>query len=265
MDFNYRPIFEPLHEFQTSIGGEYANKYLTSDDDVPELEDYLFRVFYRKIGDAWLRWLHFGIGFETSRSRKILQYIYNSPKFKFWAKNRVVKLIKANLMIEWILNQFEVQKIIYLIRNPCAVVLSQRKLGWNTNLSRYLSQSKLMEIYADQYELIQSAEEITEKLTIQWCIENSLLLNQIERNKNNILFLKYESLVMNPLETLTFIMKESSYQASAIHKITKKMAGSKLPQTKSLRKWEQELEEKEIRYILETSKKFGISLYENDY
>ena len=260
MDFNYRSIFEPLHELQVPIAKKYYNLFLESDAEIPELYNYLFNVFYRRVDNAWLSWMHFGITKNTPIFKKVLQYIYNLPKYKFWAKHRVIKFIKANLMVEYLQQNFDVN-IIYLIRHPCAVISSQRKMGWNTKMDRVLSQKNLIEKYDDVRELILSANKEIEKLTVLWCIENSLILNQIRNKRINVVFATYEDIVLNPEGELRRILLESLYPGKVVDRIISRMKRRMPPQDKSIYKWKSKINNEEKHLIINIVKEFNISLY----
>ena len=263
MDFNYRPIFEPLHELQVPIAKKYYNLFLESDAEIPELYDYLLNVFYRRVNNAWLRWMHFGISNNTPILRKVLQYIYNLPKYKFWARYRVIKFIKANLIVEYLQKNFDV-KIIYLIRHPCAAVSSQRKMGWNTKMDRILSQKNLIKKYDGIQGLILSANKEIEKLTILWCIENSLILDQIRNKKIKVIFATYEDIVLNPEGELQRILSESSYPDKVANRIVSRMKRRSPPQERSIYKWQSEINDEEKKYIINMITAFDIFLYGSD-
>ncbi len=264
IDINYRPIFEPLHWLQIKKASEFHNLYLTKNDKFPALERFLNDIFYYRVDDGWLRWMHFGILKEEQLLRKILQYSYNFPKYKFWAKNRVVKFIKANLMIEWLEECFN-PKIVYLIRHPCAVIASQRKMGWDSRLTRFLSQDGLVNEYLEPHiDLISSAKTELERLTILWCIENFILLKQIKKKDVTAFACIYENIVCEPENQLNNIMTYLAYPQAVARKTINKMKKKMSPYKGSLEKWQSNLSNMEIDYILDASNQFGIDIYGRD-
>ncbi len=218
-------------------------------------------VFYYRSEEAWVRWMQFGISKETPLPRKILQYGYNLPKYRFWAKNRVIKEIKGNLMLSWLEKWFNV-KIVFLIRHPCAVVYSQRKMGWDTRLNRFLDQQKLVQGYLNCHlDLIHTAKTDLEKLTILWCIENLVPLRQINDGKLNALLCFYEKIVTEPENYLNIILSYLNLPEKTISNIMKKMP----PNNNTLKKWQNSLSRSEIDYILNTAAKFNINFYSHNY
>ncbi|NIP33259.1 hypothetical protein GWO25_05260, partial [Candidatus Saccharibacteria bacterium] len=66
---------------------------------------------------------------------------------------RVIKAIRANLLLKWVHERFPEMPQIFIIRHPCAVVLSRMELGWDTDkdIAPFLSQPKLIEDFLDPY------------------------------------------------------------------------------------------------------------------
>ena len=193
--YSYRRIFEPLHPRQVASAAGFAGLFLQRDSQSKELNTYLDKVFYRRTDDAWLRWLHCGITRETKQPRRFLQYAYNLPKFKFWAKNRVVKFIQANLMIEWLHANFE-HAILFVIRNPYHVVRSQRNMGWANDIHLYLNQPELVSNHLDAKTatFVAGLDSMVERLCAIWCIQNKVAIEQTARITDRVHCVSYETL-----------------------------------------------------------------------
>jgi hypothetical protein len=114
-------------------------------------------------------------------------------------KKRVIKEVRANLLLEWLDRKFEPVPKVLIIRHPCAVVLSRMKLGWWTDqdIAPFLSQPKLIEDHlADKIGLIQSAKTDVEKHAIIWCICNRVPLHS--NSYHNMMVIFYEDLCLQP-------------------------------------------------------------------
>ena len=112
---------------------------------------------------------------------------------------RLVKEIRANLFLKWINNQFPEIPLLFIIRHPCAVVLSRMHLDWATDsdIEPFLVQSELIEDFLkDKLDIIKSAKTDEEKHAVIWCISNLVPLQQFGRNELNVIF--YENLVLQP-------------------------------------------------------------------
>ncbi len=259
--WHYRPIFEPLHTQQVPEAKGLLRLYLTSEETHSQLREHLEKVFWGKPENAWIRWMHMGITTNTPLSRKSLQYVYNLPKYRFWAKNRVVKLINGNLLLEWLQENFDVS-IIFVIRHPCAVVASQKKMGWASGLDCFTQQKKLVNDYLNPFlPLVDSVNNLTENFTLRWCIENYVPLTQARKGRINIIPLFYEDIVMNPVEMLKKTLMNLQYSAKEIERFCIKFSKRQKPRKESLIKWRKNLSGEEISAILDFTKKFGLNFY----
>lgn len=189
-----RPVFEPLHPGQLHCARGFSELYLTRHDIKPDLRAYLQRVQFGRTDEAWIRWLHMGISRGTPLPRQILQYIYNAHRIRFWARRRVIKFIHANLMIEWLSENFH-QPIVYIVRNPYDVINSQTRTGWGSGLETYLSQRPLVQDYLWPYRAILSQlNSFSERSAAIWAIQNLVALDQVWRSRGRVVCVSYEAL-----------------------------------------------------------------------
>jgi len=84
-------------------------QYIQPDHENRELNHYCANLFSGRIRNAWID----------------SQIAHPKPQF------RVVKAVRANLMLKWINEQLPNVSQILVIRHPCAVVLSWMQMGWN--------------------------------------------------------------------------------------------------------------------------------------
>ena len=194
---DYRQIFEPLHPGQVPGATQFAGLCLGAEDHNDALYQYLDAVFHGSAPKAWLRWMHMGISIETGFSRKAIQFLYNLPKLKFWATHRVVKFIQANLMLEWIGESFD-YPIVFVIRNPYAVISSQLNMGWDHRVEHYTRQENVRKMLGESLtKFSESLVTIEQKLTARWCIENLIAIKQIDslqRAGKSVIPVTYEKL-----------------------------------------------------------------------
>jgi hypothetical protein len=112
---------------------------------------------------------------------------------------RLIKEIRANLFLKWITTQFPEVPLLFIIRHPCAVVLSRMQLGWWTDadIEPFLAQQELRRDFLDpMMGLIHDADTPEEKHAIVWCVNNLVPLRQFAATELNVVF--YENLVMQP-------------------------------------------------------------------
>lgn len=260
---NYRRIFEPLHPTQVKSISRFAGLYLSSKDEEETLYKYIHNIYHYRTDDAWLRWIHLGITKDTKITRKILQFGYNLPKFKFWAKNRVVKFIQANLMISWLSAKFP-YKTVFIIREPFSVIKSQINMGWSHDLKLYTQQPKIQQQFShlDLEDLEQSYNTIEERLAARWCLENSIAINAIRGGNAaaEIIPLTYEKIVQgNNISILLEKLNYSSGEIRAIHrniKLRDKLRSSKRKSTAT-----RSLDEQQVELIQRVLITFGMENY----
>jgi len=249
---------------QVNSASEFAGLYLMENDVHKKLSNYLDNVFYDKTNDCWITWLHMGISKDTKFSRKIVQYIYNIPKVKFWARNRVIKFIQANMMISWLESNYACP-IVYVIREPYAVIRSQINMGWNHDVSIYLRQKKIRKdlLNNDLFKYVKSLSTIVERLAARWCIENILATRVINRSTisfNAIIPVTYEFLSRE--KNMDKLLKKTGYstkERNVINKvcaIRERVRSSKRKSTKKI-----DLTKEQYELIRKVLSSFQLSSY----
>jgi len=176
----YRYLFEPFHSKKVPLCSHfYYKQYLRPDNDESSFLLPAENILSGAIRNSWI-----------DRFNK-----------KFFCTKRLIKDIRANLMLKWIKVHFPEIKLIFLMRHPGAVVVSRIKLNWKTNLSSFLSQPLLMDDYLNDFKReIEKADTQFEKSLFLWCIENYVPLKQLSNDDFHLIF--YEHLVFNPEEEL---------------------------------------------------------------
>ena len=250
-----------MHPYQVKQAREFAGLYLTASDTNPGLKRFLNDVCYRRAPDVWIRWMHMGIDTHTLDTRRIMQFVYNLPKYKFWARHRVVKFIQANLMVPWLQQNYQCP-IIYLIRNPYAVISSQVKMGWS-NKTDVLLQDKLIRDYLEPHvDYIKSTDELIKRIAILWCVHNKVIIEQMKSGQANIIACTYESLVSGPEDNLERIMRAANYPEKDISYTIAKMQKSLRPRKESIDKWRSGLDDAQKSKITEVLQEFDMQDYD---
>lgn len=117
-------------------------------------------------------------------------------------RKRVIKDIRANLMLPWLAKTWPGMKVVFVIRNPAKVVdsmIERTSEGWGFDWTKdeVLSQPELMRDYLNPFlDLIEQAETQVERLALRWCIENYVPLKQISALPN-VMVVRYEELAGN--------------------------------------------------------------------
>ena len=176
----YRYVFEPFNPGKVGICRNFRRKqYLRPED---RREEYLGPA--RTILSGRLR-----SGWADRFNRKIV------------ARRRLIKDIRANLLLGWLAANFPGMPIVLLLRHPCAVVASRLKLGWRDNLAETMEQRDLVEDFLHPFEAeIRRAKTAFERHVFLWCIENYVPLRQFAAGEIHLAF--YETLLDRPEEEI---------------------------------------------------------------
>ena len=172
----YRFVFEPFHPDKVRLCRGFRRKqYLRPDD---RREEYLGPA--RKVLTGGLR------SFWADRFNR-----------RFVARRRLIKDIRANLLLGWMRANFPGMPVILLLRHPCAVAASKLALGWRDSLSETMEQRELVEDFLLPMQAeIRAARDAFERHVFSWCIENYVPLRQFGPGEIQLSF--YENFVAHP-------------------------------------------------------------------
>lgn len=174
---DYRIMDEPYRNVAVPIVSHFnALQYIRPTDSSDQWINPARVIFSGQLRNAW-----------TDRfNRKVV------------ATRRLIKLIRANMFLKWIVIHFPEMPITYLMRHPAAVTMSQSRLDWDVDLpSIFLTQDELVQDYlAPHRETILGAQTVFEKRVCLWCVENMVGLSQLEPGDVNLAF--YEGFCEEP-------------------------------------------------------------------
>jgi len=173
---DYRLVFEPFHPDRVSICRNFRRKqYLRPSDAREEYTGPARAILSGRLRSSW-----------TDRfNRKVV------------ARRRLIKDIRANLLLGWMRENFPDLPIVLLLRHPCAVATSRLALGWGDHLSETMQQEELVEDFLLPFEAeIKAARGPFERHLFSWCIENYVPLRQFGPGEIQLSF--YENLLAHP-------------------------------------------------------------------
>ena len=174
-DRRYRNVFEPFHPGKVEeFRGFHSKQYLRPGDRRQEFLAPARKMLSGRLRNGW-----------TDRGGA------------FFARWRLVKEVRANLLLGWLAENFPGMPIVLLLRHPCAVVSSRLALGWRDNLDETMGQGDLVQdhLLAAEEEIL-AARDPFERHLFLWCIDNYVPLEQFEPDGLHLCF--YENLLLEP-------------------------------------------------------------------
>jgi len=172
----YRYVFEPFNPGKVGAFEHFNSKqYLRPDDGREEFLGPARLALTGALRDPWPD------RFNT----------------RIFARRRLIKDIRANLLLAWIRANFPGMPMVLLLRHPCAVVASRLALGWRDNLDETMDQEELVEDFLLPVEdEIRAASDDFERHLFLWCIDNYVPLKQFGPGEIHLTF--YENLLADP-------------------------------------------------------------------
>jgi hypothetical protein len=241
-----RILFEPFNPDHVSDYRRFHYfQYMRPHTENPEFYAFAQKVFTGKIRNRWI----------DHQNERIV------------SKFRLVKEIRANLALKWLHENFPEVPIIFIMRHPCAVVLSRMELGWATDddIEPFLSQPYLLEDHLDPYlDLICSAASVEAKHAVIWSISNLVPLKQFNADELKVVY--YEDLCMHAESELLGIFEAIGYQYSGTLAMSSKQpsqttrpASAVVTGADRIESWKKKLSRSQIDNVLEVVQAFGLS------
>lgn len=246
-----RIMFEPFNpELVSEYRGFHYFHYMRPEWDNKELYGFARPVFTGEIRNRWI-----------DRQN---EHIF--PKY------RLIKEIRANLLLKWLHVHFPDVPIIFLIRHPCAVVLSRMQLGWATDhdIEPFLSQPELVADHlSDHLDLIRNAKTDEEKHAIIWSVSNLVPLKQFMPDELKMVY--YENLCTQPEIEFQTIFESigHGYDDSLVEMVnqpsqTTKATSAVVTGSNKISHWKSALSPLQIERILNVVRAFGLDhLYDD--
>jgi hypothetical protein len=247
----YRYIFEPFYIYGVDICREFKYiQYLRPDNQDTYFIEAAKEILYGTIRNKWADQYH----------------------RRFISNKRLIKDIRANLLLKWIHTNFPEIPINLLLRHPCAVAKSQlRGKSWPADLEVFLTQEALMEDFLNPFKReLETAQTDFEKHIVRWCIQNYVPLKQFVSGEIHVAF--YENFCEEPEQEIdklfSFLGKE--YDEAVFAKLRKAspvtredsavISGGSL-----IDSWRQKITDEQTRRAVEILSLFGLDeIYSQD-
>jgi hypothetical protein len=259
---DYTTIFEPFNPTQfpqvepINISQRHYEAEKTENES---LRDYLINVFVGKI---------------SSQRPRYRMTVGNFVK-RVSANKLIVKFVRANRLVPWVLFTFDDIRLVYLIRHPCATISSQIRTGYTgydvndlgPSLNEIINDAKKIGFDNTIIDKLKGINNETQKLAAVWAMDQII---PMKHNHSRMFKFSYEDLMINNekviMNLLTFLDKKERYEK--IHKVIEKPSIlSKGKSHKELKKisWRTELNSKQIEDIRNVLNGFDISFDDSKY
>ncbi|MEZ4710306.1 MAG: sulfotransferase domain-containing protein [Caldilineaceae bacterium] len=160
---DHRVLFEPFWPEMVNFlpPQPSTHLYLRPDDPAPYFQPHAMRILRGEFYTPW-----------TDRT--------NAPGVY---QRRLIKDVRANLLLKWLTTQAPSLKVVLLLRHPCAVSLSQLRTGWPSNLASQLRELTMQPaLFADFLNpfvpLLEATDSAFEANVLLWAIQNYVPLKQ---------------------------------------------------------------------------------------
>ena len=187
------------------------------------------------------------------------------------AERLIVKFVRGNLLLPWVVSRFTVPKPVLLVRHPCAVVSSQIKFGaWDSHALVPRPRPHRFDRFIEQYRaILDDIRTVEERQAAYWCIDHKHLLEHPE-NDRAWTTITYEEMILRPEATLNKVFHAWGIPVpnAALDRLRQPssttLAGSRVRDPKEqLRQWRTKLDDQQIGRILGIVDRFGIDLYDH--
>lgn len=187
-DGDHRILFEPFFPARVQEAGELEYiQYVRPSNTDEALLEAVGRILSGSVKSQWI-----------DRDNDSIFY----PK-------RIVKSIRANLMLGWIAENFPEIPIVLVIRHPFQVTASWLQLGWGeevegerTDFEILVSQDELLADFpiVDEAKDKINTQSVFERTVFEWCVLYTVPFQLI--GDDRMCVLRYEDVVTEPKETV---------------------------------------------------------------
>lgn len=208
-----------------------------------------------------------------------LRSAYNpfSPTFHLITHRRVLKIVYATAVADWITKHVPHIRPLYLFRHPIATALSMVRSANILRAEANLRHQAFREKYLTE-DLERLSRQILregtplEKFVLEWCLDNLGPLHAVAEDPDRWLMVSYEELASKPEGTLEFLAERleiagisRSFSRTRVPSASTRPSrrrGLQEPASRSLiARWQGELEQARHDEAFDIVERFGIDLY----
>ena len=239
----YRYIFEPFRPEKVPETRAFGRlPYLRPQRDDEALVKTTEAILSGRIRNRWV----------DSQNRKLI------------GRKRLVKTIRANLVLRWIHEHFPQVPVVLIFRHPCAVANSRLKVGMPAPIEDYLKQPRLMADHLEPFrDLMENTTNPFERHVLMWCIQYYVPLRQLEPGQIRLAF--YEKLCENPEERLRklFAFLGKPFEKKVLRKVSRPSAMTRRRSAirrggSAIRSWREDVTPEQVERAVEILSRFEL-------
>lgn len=241
-------LFEPLmtdNVRRAREAGFTKRTYKPVDAEWPAGEQFLRDLFEGRIVNPWL------LG------------EFRSMRTAAFARTLLIKSVRANRLLPWMVNHLPIKPPLLILRHPCAVVCSQLAHGaWRNptqpDAAEFLAaHPRFREVFAR----VQTPEEI---LALTWAVDTFVPLASVEAGK--ILIVSYEELRRDPGGVLAPVFAAWNVPPlRSLGRAAERRSATTVGRTVApIDGWQQRLDHDCVRRILDVCHQLGLEFYSGD-
>ncbi len=244
-------IFEPLHPGYVSEVKKYVpewNQYVPADKEWPNGISFFNDILSGKIVNPWTM--------SQATPRKIIR-----------AKRLVVKMVRGNLLLEWVAKNVSSLIPLLVIRHPCAIIASQLNKGWPPGKDLILSH-EYYKVYPKIKAACMSLSQPEEIAALAWCHRYHAPL--MSKKPYPFILVSYENLVRNGEQELNKIfdawnmpVDQKAISQLSIPSDTVTSGSQIVLGNDPLAGWKNKLTEQQVNNIIKVLKIFNMDFYNN--
>jgi hypothetical protein len=244
----YEPLYLRSNPLLKEIGFRWQTHFNPTDRR-PAARAYLKKALEGKVLNRW----------TLSRAR--LDSVLSTTTW-------IVKFVRANMLLGWMVRQFPIAPPLVIIRHPCAVVASQLRMGAWGHVSAPAECPEFFDMYPQFIPIRDGVKHLDEILAVQWCMEYFVILK--EPAPHPWLLVAYEDLVSDSegcFSSLFGHFKKNMPPAgyAFIHKDSSTTVRDGFSSHDGrLTSWKKYLEKEQIKRILKVTEAFGIDMYTDE-
>lgn len=183
----------------------------------------------------------------------------------------IIKFCRLNMSLPWFMNRFPDTRIIFLVRNPFAVVASQLEhpawtKDFNFDTTFPVPKGKYTEAFQVHQKYLESLTTKTERLAADWCLDMQHVFTSNIIQDKRLLLVYYEDFLLAPETTMKRMLSfynlddVSTQDIAYTHKSFSSLENKKNIDPKvQINKWRNRLSEADIQKIYAVTEHFGVS------